>query len=309
MNAPARHTHNVTQVVHQGVYSALGNMSAEGELVVFALHSGGNEASQQYGISDPDYDGDMPDASALSGVSRGLITDTDAFVSSFDPECYLDNSRKVVLVEPIPMIQQHSAICEAMSEHKQKEIIHELPSGLAALIALGRTSGIAVDVGTDLLQCQIFFEGYDMQQAVLMQRAVQPVHDVQCKQVGSSDFELPDGAIVPTMNLIRECKSSLPPGLTYKWDPDALDAFKSNKQDATMGRLPGTSTAIFTGLGLPHYDQNYDKNEEMLLWRSSMGSENQRAICPPERAFTAYMRGQIYNQLYTGNQRGGRTLS
>ena len=129
-----------------------------------------------------------------------------------------------------------------------------------------RTSSIAVDVGTDLIQCQIFFEGYDMQQAVLNQ-------PVQCKQVGSSDFELPDGAIVPTMDLIRECKSSLPPGLTHKWDPDALDAFFCNKQDAIMGRLPRTSIVIFTGLGLPHYDQNYDQNEEVLLWRNGWESD------------------------------------
>ena len=74
---------------------------------------------------------------------------------------------KVVLVEPTPMIQQHSAICEVMSEHKQQEVIYELPSGLAALIGTGRSSGIVADVGTDLIQCQILFEGYDIQQAAL----------------------------------------------------------------------------------------------------------------------------------------------
>ena len=92
-----------------------------------------------------------------------------------------------------------------MFEHKQQEIIHELPSGLAALIGLGRTSGIAVDVGTDLVQCQIFFEGYDIQQAVFDQPG-------SFKPQGNADFELFDGAIVPTMDLIRECKSSLSPG-------------------------------------------------------------------------------------------------
>ena len=54
-----------------------------------------------------------------------------------------------------------------MSEHKQQEVIYELPSGLAALIGTGRSSGIVADVGTDLIQCQILFEGYDIQQAAL----------------------------------------------------------------------------------------------------------------------------------------------
>ena len=186
-----------------------------------------------------------------------------------------------------------------MFEHKQQEIIHELPSGLAALIGLGRTSGIAVDVGTDLVQCQIFFEGYDIQQAVFDQPG-------SFKPQGNADFELFDGAIVPTMDLIRECKSSLSPGLTYKWNQDALDAFKCNQEDATMGRIPGINQKILTGLGLPHLDQYYDQNEEVLLWRSSLGSENQKVVLAPEHAFTAFLGGQIWSQLHTrstGEQR------
>ena len=86
-------------------------------------------------------------------------------MSSFDPECYLDNSRKVVLVEPIPTIKQTSAICEVMFEHRQQEIIYELLSGLAALLGVGRSNGITVDVGTFLIQCQIFLDTYDIKQA------------------------------------------------------------------------------------------------------------------------------------------------
>jgi len=261
--------------------------SWQDELVIFALHSGGSKDSQQYALrTGDDYHDGGPQTSALSGVSRGLVTDTEAFVSSLDPRGYLDSdSRKVVLVEPIPMIQQHSAICEVMFEHKQQEAIYELPSGLAALIGMGRTSAIAVDVGTDLIQCQIFFDGYDIQQAVFSQPG-------SFKPQGSADFELPDGAIVPTMDLIRECKSSLPPGLMLKWSQEAVDAFKCNQEDATMGRIPDINQTLLTGLGLPDNDQH----EEVLLWSSSLGTDNQKVRLFEEHKISAFMGGQIYSQ-------------
>merc|ERR1712166_1374425 len=235
---------------------------------VFVLHSGGSEHSLQYGLfnpADPDFDYDkLPDTrSALSGVNRGLITDTDAFISSLEQACSFDHkSAKAVLVEPIPTIQQHYMICEVMFELRQQEAIYELPSGMAALMGAGRVEGITVDVGTDLIQCQMIFQSYDLltvfNQASVTEQGV-VLGAVQCKQVGSADFELPDGAIVPTMDLIQECKSSLPPGLTYKWDQEALDAFK-RKEDVLL-ELPSTlcfpatwdvvNTTLLSGLGLP----------------------------------------------------------
>ena len=97
----------------------------------------------------------------------------------------------------------------------------------------------------------------------------------------------------PAGRLIPECKSSLPPGLTYKWDQDALDAFKCNQEDATTGRLLGVKGTVLSGLGLPHHDQP----EEVLLWRSSLESDNKHVVLAPEHALIPFMGGEICSQL------------
>ena len=76
-----------------------------------------------------------------------------------------------------------------------------------------------------------------------------------------------------------------------KWNQDALGAFKCNQEDATMGRIPGISCILLNGLGLP------TSGEEKLLWRSSLGSDNQKVITPPEAATMAFMGGLVYSVL------------
>merc|ERR1712086_10070 len=152
--------------------------------------------------------------------------------------------------------------------------------------------GTTVDVGTDLIQCHISFLGKDLS-AVFNQPG-------QCKPVGSADFELPDGVMVLTRDLIQECDSSLPPGLTFKWDQESLDNFAGPGSIGLDNYM--SADIMLSGLGLPTREhpafRSCYENREVLLWKShKVNGREQRVIWQPEVEFLAFQGAQVYCQL------------
>jgi len=110
--------------------------------------------------------------------------------------------------------------------------------------------------------------------------------------------------MVPTRDLIQECESSLPPGLTYKWDQESLDNFSGPGSIGLDNYM--SSDFMLSGLGLPTRESSkYDEcsscfrscyeNREVLLWKShKVNGRGQRVIWQPDQEFQAFQGAQIY---------------
>ena len=100
-----------------------------------------------------------------------MITDIDDFNDSLAISTDIDrvilssivDGGTTMVVEPSPMANDRSKICEVMSEHNNQAQIGEVLSTTAALVGSGQVTGVSVVVGSDLIECNPIFEGYSLQ--------------------------------------------------------------------------------------------------------------------------------------------------
>lgn len=97
----------------------------------------------------------------VTGVSRGRITNKDNFNSVLSGLEYSNN--RALVIESEPMAHDRSHICESMFEHLLLDSVGEVLGTQAVLMASGRTTGIALDVGHDLIQANCIYNGFCLQ--------------------------------------------------------------------------------------------------------------------------------------------------